>query len=158
MARCSNAIVCAANFFALLIAVPVLCSGYWLQLQSIATVATVIALGAALLVLSILGMFGSCCRLNFFLIFYLFLALMLIIIYVIVFMIGSSIITSKTGEDAIKEYKFESSSKFFSCIIDAEMGWYREVFEKATNLCGPLETTQRLEILRRPSFIKNYQL
>lgn len=84
MPKCSNAASCFINFLSLLVAIPLLCFGLWLKAEAKIecqryVYVTVIAMGGVLLILSLLGIFGSCCRLNFFLGLYLFFMFLLML-------------------------------------------------------------------------------
>lgn len=114
MAKCSNAAVCFVNFISLLVAVPLLCAGFWLrneargECQRNAPLA-IIVVGAVLLILSLLGIFGSCCRLNFFLGLYIFF--LAIAIFVLLASIAFNFfITAKIDRESGSEHKLENSS------------------------------------------------
>ena len=116
MPRCSNSVVCIANFLTVLIAIPLVYLGVWMKNDAAGQCQRtiqwlIIITGLALLVISLCGIFGSCCRLNFFMWIYLFL-MFLLIIGTIVSLAFSFSVTSKRIEDTIYEYSLENSSSW----------------------------------------------
>nr|GME14883.1 tetraspanin-8-like [Ipomoea batatas] len=125
MVRVSNAIIAFLNFLTLIVAVVGIGAAVWIQFNPSATLCQkvlqkpFVILGLSLLVVSLLGLIGSCFRVSFFLWIYL-TVMFLIILGVICFLFFTIIITNKRVGTALsgKGYK------------DARLGDYSHWLQK----------------------------
>nr|GMC50761.1 tetraspanin-8-like [Ipomoea batatas]GMC71872.1 tetraspanin-8-like [Ipomoea batatas]GME17126.1 tetraspanin-8-like [Ipomoea batatas] len=125
MVRVSNAIIAFLNFLTLIVAVVGIGAAVWIQFNPSATLCQkvlqkpFVILGLSLLVVSLLGLIGSCFRVSFFLWIYL-TVMFLIILGVLCFLFFTIIITNKRVGTALsgKGYK------------DARLGDYSHWLQK----------------------------
>lgn len=141
--RCSNNLVGILNFLIFVLSIPILIGGIWLSHHGTSECERfldkpVIALGVFLMVVSLAGLIGSCCRVNWLLWVYLFVMFLLIVI-LFCFTVFAFVITNKGAGEALsgkgyKEYRLGDYSnwlqkrvdgkdwdKIKSCLIDAKV-------------------------------------
>ncbi|KAL0441983.1 UNVERIFIED_CONTAM: Tetraspanin-8 [Sesamum radiatum] len=99
MARVSNGMITAVNILTVVIALSAVGFSLWFHVKQESPCQKVLktpilVVGAALLVVSLAGLVGSCCRVSFFMWFYLFV-LFLLIVGLIVFTVFTIIVTNK---------------------------------------------------------------
>ncbi|XP_027071191.2 tetraspanin-8-like [Coffea arabica] len=114
MPRCSNSLLGILNFLTLLLSIPIIAGGIWLAKQSNTECERflekpVIVLGAFLLLVSLAGLIGSCCRVSWLLWVYL-LVMFLLIVLLFCFTIFAFVVTNKGAGEALagkgyKEYR-----------------------------------------------------
>ncbi|ONK78891.1 uncharacterized protein A4U43_C01F710 [Asparagus officinalis] len=135
MARVSNGLVATLNVISLLLSVPILGTGIWLSSKSSASVCEkfladpVIAIGAVLLVISIAGLLGSCCRITWLLWVYLF-AMFLLIVLMICFTIFAFVVTNRGAGEVVsgrgyKEYKLGDYSHWLQRRVNNPKNWVK---------------------------------
>ncbi|EOA17922.1 hypothetical protein CARUB_v10006331mg [Capsella rubella] len=132
MVRFTNTLVGILNFFVFLFSIPILASGIMLSVEGSTQCERfldkpMIALGAFLMIVSIAGVVGSCCRVTWLLWFYLFVMFFLIII-VLCFTVFAFVVTSKgSGETipgkAYKEYRLEAYSDWLQKRVNNAKHW-----------------------------------
>lgn len=114
MVRWSNAVVCFVNILTLLIGTAFIC-GFTLKSSGKECLHgvqwTFTCIGVFMLILSMLGIFGSCCRFNYFLGIYIFL-LFLMMFIVISAITWTFMNTSKVTNGNAPEYKLVVSSSW----------------------------------------------
>ncbi|XP_051120732.1 tetraspanin-8-like [Andrographis paniculata] len=114
MVRLSNNLLGILNIVTLVLSIPIIGSGIWLSRQATTECEQfleqpVIALGAFVLLVSIAGLVGSCCRVSWLLWLYLFVMFLLILL-LFGFTIFAFVVTNKGAGEAIsgkgyKEYR-----------------------------------------------------
>ncbi|GAV69390.1 Tetraspannin domain-containing protein [Cephalotus follicularis] len=142
--RISNNLVGILNFLTFLLSIPILAGGIWLSHNGKTECekfldTPLIILGVCLMVVSLAGLVGACCRVSWLLWFYL-LVMFLLIIVVFCFTIFAFVVTNKGAGEVLsgkgyKEYKLGDYSdwlqkrvnntknwnKIKSCLIDAKV-------------------------------------
>ncbi|KAK6136279.1 hypothetical protein DH2020_029978 [Rehmannia glutinosa] len=121
MVRCSNSLVGILNIVTLLISIPIIGSGIWLSKQGNTECERfldkpVIALGVFVLLVSIAGLIGSCCRVSWLLWVYL-LVMFLLIVLLFCFTIFAFVVTNRGAGEALsdrgyKEYRLGDYSNW----------------------------------------------
>ncbi|KAK6135618.1 hypothetical protein DH2020_030629 [Rehmannia glutinosa] len=121
MVRCSNSLVGILNIITLLISIPIIGSGIWLSKQGNTECERfldkpVIALGVFVLLVSIAGLIGSCCRVSWLLWVYL-LVMFLLIVLLFCFTIFAFVVTNRGAGEALsdrgyKEYRLGDYSNW----------------------------------------------
>ncbi|KAL6520689.1 Tetraspanin-8 [Orobanche minor] len=142
MVRCSNNLVGFLNIVTLLLSIPIIGGGIWLSKQANTECERfldkpVIALGVFILVVSIAGLVGSCCRVSWLLWVYL-LVMFLLIVLLFCFTIFAFVVTNKGAGEAVsgrgyKEYRLGDYSNWLqnrvndhwpkvrSCLVDSKI-------------------------------------
>ncbi|CAL9167449.1 unnamed protein product [Musa hybrid cultivar] len=132
MVQISNSLVGFLNFLTLLISFPILGAGLWFRLHAATECERflqlpLLVLGGFLLVVSVLGLIGACCRVSFFMWLYLFV-MFLLILAMIVFTIFAFVVTNKgVGEAAsgvgFKEYRLSDYSGWLQKRVENWETW-----------------------------------
>ncbi|RRT43181.1 hypothetical protein B296_00053655 [Ensete ventricosum] len=135
MVQISNSLVGFLNFLTLLISFPIIGAGLWFRLHAATECERflqlpLLVLGGFLLVVSVLGLIGACCRVSFFMWLYLFV-MFLLILAMIVFTIFAFVVTNKgVGEAAsgvgFKEYRLSDYSGWLQKRVENWETW-REI-------------------------------
>ncbi|KAL8488711.1 hypothetical protein ACS0TY_024384 [Phlomoides rotata] len=142
MVRCSNNLVGILNIITLLLSIPIIGGGIWLSKQADTECERfldkpVIVLGVFILLLSIAGLVGSCCRVTWLLWVYL-LVMFLLILLLFCFTIFAFVVTNKGAGKTVtdrgyKEYRLGDYSnwlqnrvndhwpKIRSCLVDSKI-------------------------------------
>lgn len=134
MFRVSNNLVGILNFVTFLLSIPILGAGIWLSRQG-ETVCErflekpVIALGVFLMVVSLAGLIGACCRVSWLLWFYL-LVMFILIVLVFCFTIFAFVVTNKgAGENlsgkGYKEYRLGDYSNWLQKRVSSDKNWHK---------------------------------
>ncbi|KAL5066122.1 hypothetical protein RYX36_027859 [Vicia faba] len=134
MSRFSNNLIGLLNFLTLLLSIPILVMGVWLHKQSTTECERflekpIIALGVFLLVVSLMGLIGACCRVSWLLWFYL-LVMFLLIVLLFAFTIFAFVVTNKGAGEAVsnrgyKEYKLGDYSNWLQNKVTDGGNWKR---------------------------------
>ncbi|KNA17614.1 hypothetical protein SOVF_077780 [Spinacia oleracea] len=132
--KCSNSLVGILNFVTFLLSIPILGGGIWLAHKATTDCEKylekpVIALGVFLLVVSLAGFIGACCRVNWLLWVYLVVMFILILI-LFCFTIFAFVVTNKGAGEAVsqrgyKEYKLGDYSNWLQKRVDSSKNWNR---------------------------------
>ncbi|THU47591.1 hypothetical protein C4D60_Mb09t17200 [Musa balbisiana] len=135
MVQISNSLVGFLNFLTLLISFPILGAGLWFRLHAATECERflqlpLLVLGGFLLVVSVVGLIGACCRVSFVMWLYLFV-MFLLILAMIVFTIFAFVVTNKgVGEAAsgvgFKEYRLSDYSGWLQKRVENWETW-REI-------------------------------
>ncbi|KAL5200960.1 hypothetical protein ABZP36_035314 [Zizania latifolia] len=131
--RLSNNLVGILNAITFLLSVPVLGVGIWLGARADGTEcerylsAPVIAIGVFLMVVSLAGLVGSCCRVNCLLWFYLF-AMFILIVVLFAFTVFAFVVTNKGAGEAVsdrgyKEYRLGDYSNWLQKRVENNKNW-----------------------------------
>ncbi|EYU37117.1 hypothetical protein ABFS82_10G130300 [Erythranthe guttata] len=142
MVRISNNLVGILNIVTLLLSIPIIGGGIWLSKQANTECEQfldkpVIALGVFILLVSIAGLIGSCCKVSWLLWVYL-LVMFLLILLLFCFTVFAFVVTNKGAGEAIsergyKEYRLGDYSnwlqkrvnnhwtKIRSCLVDSKI-------------------------------------
>lgn len=140
--RVSNNLVGVLNILTLLLSIPIIGGGIWLSKQANTECERfldkpVIALGVFILLVSIAGLIGSCCKVSWLLWVYL-LVMFLLILLLFCFTIFAFVVTNKGAGEAVsgkgyKEYRLGDYSnwlqkrvnnhwtKIRSCLVDSKI-------------------------------------
>ncbi|KAL4654494.1 hypothetical protein ACB092_01G383300 [Castanea dentata] len=134
MFRVSNNLVGILNFVTFLLSIPILGGGIWLSRQADTECERwldkpIIALGVFLMVVSIAGLIGACCRVSWLLWFYL-LVMFLLIVLLFVFTIFVFAVTNKGAGEAVsdrgyKEYRLGDYSNWLQKRVSNTKNWNR---------------------------------
>ncbi|KAK7265331.1 hypothetical protein RJT34_32950 [Clitoria ternatea] len=134
MVRFSNNLIGILNFLTLLLSIPILIAGVWLSKQGSTECERwlekpVIALGVFLMVVSIAGLVGACCRVSWLLWVYL-LVMFLLIVLLFAFTIFAFVITNKGAGEAVsnrgyKEYRLGDYSNWLQKRVNNTNTWNR---------------------------------
>ncbi|KAL8206334.1 hypothetical protein R6Q57_009885 [Mikania cordata] len=132
MVRFSNNLVGILNFITLLLSLPILIGGVWLSRQGTSECERfldkpVIALGVFLLIVSLAGLIGACCRVSWLLWVYL-LVMFLLIVLLFCFTIFAFAVTNKGAGEAIsnrgyKEYRLGDYSGWLQKRVNSQKNW-----------------------------------
>ncbi|GAB4853622.1 Tetraspanin-8 [Ancistrocladus abbreviatus] len=132
--RVSNNLVGLLNFLTFLLSIPILSAGIWLSHKA-STVCEkflekpVIALGLFLMLVSIAGLVGACCRVNWLLWLYL-LVMFLLILLLFCFTIFAFVVTNKGAGEVLsgkgyKEYRLGDYSNWLQKRVGDTKDWNR---------------------------------
>ncbi|XP_010548632.1 PREDICTED: tetraspanin-8-like [Tarenaya hassleriana] len=146
MVRCSNSLVGILNILVLLLSIPILAGGIWLKLKGSTECERfldkpIIALGVFLLLVSIAGIVGSCCRVTWLLWVYLFVMFLLIFL-VFCFTVFAFVVTNKGAGEAIpdigyKEYRLGDYSNWLQSRVNDAKHWEKiRSCLMDSNVCG----------------------
>jgi len=133
--RLSNNLIGILNFVTFLLSIPILGAGIWLGHRADGTEcerylsAPVIALGAFLLVVSLAGLVGACCRVTWLLWVYL-LAMFVLIVVLFCFTVFAFVVTNKGAGEAVsgrgyKEYRLGDYSNWLQKRVENTKNWDR---------------------------------
>uniref|UniRef100_A0A0D9XDX0 Tetraspanin n=1 Tax=Leersia perrieri TaxID=77586 RepID=A0A0D9XDX0_9ORYZ len=131
--RLSNNLIGILNALTFVLSLPILIAGIWLRTRADGTEcerylsAPFIAIGVFLLVVSIAGLVGACCRVNCLLWFYL-VAMFILIVVTFCFTIFTFVITNKGAGEAVsgrgyKEYKLGDYSNWLQKRVENDKYW-----------------------------------
>ncbi|KAF3339202.1 tetraspanin-8-like protein [Carex littledalei] len=132
--RISNNLVGILNFLTFLLSIPILAGGIWLKTHS--TQATecekflqgpLIAIGVFLLLVSLAGLIGACCRVTWLLWVYLFVMFFLILL-LFCFTIFAFVVTNKGAGEVVsgrgyKEYRLGDYSDWLQKRVNSTKNW-----------------------------------
>jgi hypothetical protein len=128
----SNSLIGILNFLTLIISIPILVFGVWLSKHSYSECDAwlgkfIISLGVFLLVVSLMGFIGACCRVSSILCFYL-IVILLLIILLFSFAIFAFVVTNKGAGETLpnkghKEYRLGSYSNWLQNRVNNNNNW-----------------------------------
>lgn len=134
MVRISNNLVGILNFITFLLSIPILGGGIWLSTRASTDCEKflekpVIALGVFLLVVSLAGLVGACCRVSWLLWVYL-LVMFLLIVLLFCFTIFAFVVTNKGAGQVVsgrgyKEYRLGDYSNWLQKRVGSGKNWNR---------------------------------
>lgn len=132
MGRCSNNLVTILNIATLLLSIPIIAGGVWLSNQSNTECERfldkpVIALGVFILLVSLAGIIGSCCRVTWLLWVYLFVMFILILLLT-AFTVFAFVVTNKGAGEKLsgkgyEEYKLGDYSNWLQKRVESTKNW-----------------------------------
>ncbi|KAA8522808.1 hypothetical protein F0562_009231 [Nyssa sinensis] len=132
MFRVSNNLVGILNFVTFLLSVPILGAGIWLSRQATSECERflekpVIALGVFLMLVSLAGLIGACCRVSWLLWVYL-LVMFLLIVLLFCFTIFAFVVTNKGAGEVVsqrgyKEYRLGDYSNWLQKRVNSNKNW-----------------------------------
>ncbi|XP_057514263.1 tetraspanin-7-like [Actinidia eriantha] len=132
MFRLSNNLIGILNFVTFLLSIPILWAGIWLSRQATTECERflekpVIVLGVFLMVASILGLVGACCRVSLLLWLYLLLMFLLILV-LFCFTIFAFVVTNKGAGEVVsdkgyKEYRLGDYSDWLQKRVNSTKNW-----------------------------------
>jgi hypothetical protein len=133
MVRLSNTMIGVLNAITFLLSVPILAGGIWLRQRADGTecerylAAPIIAVGVFLMLVSIAGLVGACCRVTCLLWFYL-VAMFLLIVVLLGFTVFAFVVTNKGAGDAvsdrgIREYRLGDYSNWLQKRVESTKNW-----------------------------------
>ncbi|KAG5563812.1 hypothetical protein RHGRI_000118 [Rhododendron griersonianum] len=132
MVRFSNNLVGLLNFITFLLSIPILGAGIWLSRQSSTECekflqGPAIALGLFLMVVSLAGLVGACCRVSWLLWFYL-LVMFLLIVLLFCFTIFAFAVTNKGAGEVVsgkgyKQYRLGDYSNWLQKRVSSTKNW-----------------------------------
>ncbi|KAK9697479.1 hypothetical protein RND81_08G040300 [Saponaria officinalis] len=132
--RCSNNLVAFLNTLTFLLSIPILIGGIWLSHHASTDCEhylekPVIALAIFLMIVSLAGVVGACCRVNWLLWFYL-LVMFILIIVLFVFTIFAFAVTNKGAGQVVshrgyREYRLGDYSNWLQNKVNNQKNWAR---------------------------------
>lgn len=132
MVRISNNLVGILNFITFLLSIPILAGGVWLSRQGTSECERfldrpLIALGVFLMIVSLAGLIGACCRVSWLLWVYL-LVMFLLILLLFCFTIFAFVVTNKGAGEKVsgkgyKEYRLGDYSDWLRKRVESEKNW-----------------------------------
>ncbi|GJM98756.1 hypothetical protein PR202_ga15793 [Eleusine coracana subsp. coracana] len=133
--RLSNNLIGILNTITFLLSVPILGAGIWVAARADGTEcerylsAPVIAVGVFLMVVSIAGLIGACCRVTWLLWVYL-LAMFVLIVVLFCFTVFAFVVTNKGAGEAVsgrgyKEYKLGDYNNWLQKRVENSKNWNR---------------------------------
>lgn len=132
MFRLSNNLIGILNFVTFLLSIPILGSGIWLATRGSTDCekflqGPVIAVGVFLMVVSLAGLVGACCRVSWLLWVYLFVMFLLIVL-LFCFTIFAFVVTNKGAGKAVsgqgfKEYRLGDYSNWLQKRVNNGKNW-----------------------------------
>lgn len=150
MVKFSNSLIGILNLVTLVLSIPILVAGVWLSKQANTECERwlerpVIALGVFLLLVSLAGLIGACCRVTWLLWVYL-LVMFLLIVLLFAFTIFAFVVTNKGAGEAIsgkgyKEYRLGDYSNWLQKRVNSDKTWNRiRSCLQSGKLCSEYET------------------
>ena len=134
MVRFSNNVVGLINILTFLLSIPIIVAGVWLSKQGSTECERwlekpVIALGVFLMIISLAGLIGACCRVSWLLWVYL-LVMFLLIVLLFAFTIFAFVVTNKGAGEAVsnrgyKEYRLGDYSNWLQKRVNNAKTWNR---------------------------------
>ncbi|KAJ4952642.1 hypothetical protein NE237_029474 [Protea cynaroides] len=132
MVRVSNNLIGILNFVTFLLSIPILAGGIWLSTKADTVCEKfldkpIVVLGVFLLLVSLAGLVGSCCRISLLLWFYL-VVMFLLIVILFCFTIFAFVITNKGAGEVVsqrgyKEYKLGDYSNWLQKRVSNPKNW-----------------------------------
>ncbi|KAL6012258.1 hypothetical protein ACLOJK_002736 [Asimina triloba] len=130
--RISNSLVGLLNFLTFLLSIPILGAGIWLSTRASSDCEKflerpVIALGVFLMIVSLAGLIGACCRVTWLLWVYL-LVMFVLIVVVFCFTIFTFVVTNKGVGEVVsnrgyKEYRLGDYSNWLQKRVNSNKNW-----------------------------------
>ncbi|MBA0583659.1 hypothetical protein Gorai_014508, partial [Gossypium raimondii] len=130
--RLSNNLVGILNFITFLLSIPILGAGIWLSREGVTECERfldkpVIVIGVFLMLVSLAGLIGACCRVTWLLWLYL-VVMFLLIVLGIVFTIFAFAVTNKGAGEALsgkgyKEYRLGDYSNWLQKRVTGQKNW-----------------------------------
>ncbi|CAL9047709.1 tetraspanin-7-like [Musa acuminata AAA Group] len=134
MVRCSNNMIGVLNIITFVLSIPILSAGIWLGRRATTDCekflqGPVIALGVFLLLVSLAGVVGGCCRNSCLLWLYLFVMFILIVL-LFCFTVFAFVVTNKGAGEAVsgrgfKEYRLGDYSNWLQKRVENNKNWKR---------------------------------
>lgn len=132
MVRLSNNLIGILNILTFLLSIPIIAGGIWLSRQANTECERflekpVIALGVFLMVVSLAGLIGACCRVSWLLWLYL-LVMFLLIVLLFCFTIFAFVVTNKGAGEVVsqrgyKEYRLGDYSNWLQKRVNNNENW-----------------------------------
>lgn len=132
MFKLSNNLVGILNFVTFLLSIPILAGGIWLSNRASTDCEKflekpIIALGVFLMIVSLAGLIGACCRVSLLLWIYL-LVMFLLIVLLFCFTIFAFVVTNKGAGEVVsgrgyKEYKLGDYSNWLQNRVSSNKNW-----------------------------------
>ncbi|XP_047308622.1 tetraspanin-8-like [Impatiens glandulifera] len=152
MFRLSNNLVGILNFITFLLSIPILWAGVWLSKQGVTECERfldkpLIALGVFLMLISLAGLIGACCRVTWLLWVYL-LVMFILILILFCFTIFAFAVTNKgAGENlsgkGYKEYRLGDYSNWLQKRVNSPKNWNKiQSCLQDSNVCKSLIGSQ----------------
>lgn len=152
MFRVSNNLVGILNLVTFLLSIPILGGGIWLSNRASTDCEKfldrpIIALGVFLMLVSLAGLIGACCRVSWLLWVYL-LVMFILIVLVFCFTIFAFVVTNKgagevVSERGYKEYKLGDYSNWLQKRVSSNKNWRKiKSCLQDSKVCKSLEDKQ----------------
>ena len=132
MFRLSNNLIGILNFLTFLLSIPIVWAGVWLRNKGVSECekfldTPVIVLGVVLMIVSLAGLIGACCRVSWLLWIYL-LVMFLLIVVLFCFTIFAFVVTNKGAgrvltDRGYKEYRLGDYSNWLQKRVSSEKNW-----------------------------------